>query len=164
LNNAFKTACEVETEAMAILIPFIEQKSIRYVLTNKGNVSKELQKTCGDALINSDDGTIWAIEIKAERRNKTGNFYLETWSNRKWYTVGWMFNLNTDILLYFFLEDMLLYSIKFRDLRHWAFVKGRIYDFQEKPQTKYSQLNDTWGRCVPIGVIGDEVGFTQYNL
>jgi hypothetical protein len=38
-----------------------------------------------------------------------------------------------------------------------------IADIPE-PQGKYSQLNDTWGRCVPIIAIEEEVGLRKYNL
>jgi len=69
-----------------------------------------------------------------------------------------------DILLYYFIKERLLYSIDFFKLRSWAFMDGNIYKYPEKPQGKYSQLNDTWGRCVPIIAIEKEVGLRKYNL
>ncbi len=164
--SAFDDTCLIETRASELIIPFIQSMSHggRYVLTNKGNLSKDLQKIVGDALINSGDGKIWGIEYKAEERNIHNNFFLETWSNLSRFTPGWMFNLNTDILLYLFLEEKDLYSLNFKNLRTWAFVNRRIYAFPEKQQGKYAQRNDTWGRCVPIDVIKNEVGFNLYNL
>jgi hypothetical protein len=164
--NAFNHACLVETRAMEDIVPFLKRISLdgRYVLTNKGNLSQELQKMVGDAVLNSHDGRIWGVEIKAEESDRHGNFFFETWSNRKRFTPGWMFTLRADILLYYFIKERLLYSFDFFKLRSWAFMDGNINKYPEKPQGKYSQLNDTWGRCVPIIAIEKEVGLRKYNL
>lgn len=164
--SAFDEASLVETRAIELAMPLIQQMSHdgRYVLTNKGNLAKELQKTAGDVMLNTCDGRIWGIEIKGEEENKHNNFFLETWSNLSRFTPGWMLTLKTDILLYCFIKEKDLYSMGFNRLRTWAFTQRRIYDFQEKPQGKYAQMNDTWGRCVPIQTIGKEVGFTRYLL
>lgn len=84
-----------------------------------------------------------------------------------------MFKLKADVLIYYFIENKVIYSIPFGKLRRWAFGRkgsevrslspGRIYDFPEKQQKKTCQLNDTWGRCVPIVVIEKEVGFKKYE-
>lgn len=156
----------IETRAMMDIVPFIHGLSFngQYVLTNKGNLAKELQKTIGDAALNTRDGRIWGVEIKAEEENKYDNFFLETWSNRRWYTLGWLYTLNSDILFYYFLNEKLLYSIDFRKLKKWCFVDSNIYKYPEKPQGKYSQKNDTWGRCVPIRDIEDSIGYKRYFL
>jgi hypothetical protein len=134
------------------------------VLTDKGNLSELLQRQCGDAVGNSQDGRVWGIEWKVEEENKYNNFFLETWSNLARFRLGWLYTLRTDILLYFFLKELELYSIPFMKLKAWAFIKKRIYHFPEKLQSKTIQLNDTWGRCVPINVIEKEVGFNRYIL
>ena len=150
--NAFDQTQRVEQRSMEILRPFIEQRAFngQYVVTSKGPLARDLQITAGDVLYNSDKDTVFSIEIKAEESNKHGNFFLETWSNRKWYTPGWMITLKTDLLLYHFLKDDLLYRIPFQKLKRWAFHDRRIYNYPERQQSKYSQPNDTWGRCVPI--------------
>lgn len=174
-HNAYQDACNVEAEGMADIIAFLESQSHhgRFVLTNKGRVSEFLQKTVGDALFNCHEGNIWAVEFKVEEANEHGNFYLETWSNLQWFTPGWLYKLQADILLYYFLRERELYSIPFAKLKRWAFGSrngtrrlspGRIYEFPEKPQSKREQLNDTWGRCVPISVIEREVGFTKHPV
>lgn len=157
--NAFDQAKTVEARSMAILRPVIQQRAWngQYVVTAKGPLARELQKTVGDALYNSDAETIYAVEVKAEETCRYGNFFLETWSNRRLFTAGWMFHLNTDLLLYHFLEEDLLYRIPYGRLRAWAFHEGRIYAFPERKQSKYAQLNDTWGRCVPIEVLAREL-------
>jgi hypothetical protein len=163
--SAFKEACEVETEAMKDVVPFLHAHSHkgRFVLTNKGRLSKELQKQYGDAMAETSVG-ITAVEVKAEFENKYGNLFLETWSNRERFTPGWMFTLNADYLLYYFLTERQMLSIRFPLLRRWAFHEGRIYEYEEKCQAKYSQRNDTWGRCVPIDVVREEVTFNEYQF
>ena len=155
MPNAFQQAQTVEEESWAILEPFIQMRSFdgRWVKTAKGKLARELQRTVGDVLMNTDDESIRGIEIKAEE-DKTGNFFLETWSNRKRFTLGWMYTLNADFLFYHFLKDDELYIMNFDRLREWAFWNGGpIYRYKEARQRKYSQLNDTWGRCVPITII-----------
>lgn len=162
--SAFTEACEVETIAMRDVVPFIASHSQRFVLTNKGRMSEEIQKRYGDAIAETDKG-IHTIELKAERENKHGNLFLETWSNRRWFTLGWMFKVSgVDILLYYFLTERYMISVSLPKLRKWAFHEQRIYSFPERCQNKYSQMNDTWGRCVPIEVIRNEVGIREYKF
>jgi len=132
------------------------------VKTDKGGLSKFLQHTVGDALVQKD-GIAYGVEFKIEQR-WTGNFFLETWSNKKWETPGWLFTLDTDVLLYYFEDKRLLYSIPFQKLKKWAETQGNMEPFPEKAQRKYDQKNDTWGRCVPIGVVTEQVGCQTYQL
>ena len=160
--NGFDKARDVERRSMAILRPFIQKRSYngQFVVTSKGPLARELQKTVGDALYNADAETIYSVEVKAEESNEHGNFFLETWSNRHQFTQGWMYTLKADLLLYHFLRDDELYKIPFAKLKKWAFHNARIYDFPERQATKYDQLNDTWGRCVPIAVVMRELSLS----
>lgn len=161
--NGFDAARTVEQRSLKILLPFVQQRAFngQYVVTSKGPLARELQKTVGDVFYNSDPETIYSAEIKAEESKKHGNFFLETWSNRARFTLGWMFNLKTDLLLYYFLEEDELYAIPFLKLRKWAFHDGRIYQYPERQQAKYDQLNDTWGRCVPCQTICRELKLAE---
>lgn len=174
MDNAFFEASKVESRSREILHPFIEQRAMngQYVTTDKGRLSKELQKTIGDVLMNTNDGRISAVEIKAEQQNKHGNLFLELWSNLSRYTPGWMVTLNCDVLLYHFIEDDLLCVINFQKLKKWAFRDksnrsphqvGNIWRFPLRPQRAYTQLNDTHGACVPISVIRAEVGIAEFH-
>lgn len=170
MHNAFSQACEVEAQSLEVLRPFIQQKALngQYVLTNKGALARELQKSVGDVLFNGASGEIYGVEIKAESENRTGNFFLEFWSNRKRFAPGWMWSLDTDLLFYYFLDNDELYIINFRKLKRWFWWhdNGQVPNFtrfKTRPQSKYDQLNDTWGTCVPIDVIGREVGFKFFN-
>jgi len=170
--NAFEKASLIEKAAFKDILPYMKDTAFdgRFVITNKGNLSELLQKTVGDIIFNCEEEKVWAIEVKAEAEEGK-NFYLETWSNKKWKTEGWMHKLQCDFLYYYFLNTKNLYSMVFPDLKYWAFDKcgfseedGRIWDFPEKEQKKYTQLNDTWGRCVPINIISNEVGYSTVNL
>jgi len=161
--NAFESAKTVEQRSLEILRPFIQQRAYngRFVITSKGPLAREIQCAAGDVFFNSDCETVYSIEIKAEESNRYGNFFFETWSNRSRFKLGWIYTLSADLLLYHFIDDDMLFKIPFQKLKRWAFHSGRIYDFEERRQSKYEQMNDTWGRCVPISVIIEELGLNE---
>ena len=175
--NAFDNAKLTEARGLAVLVPFLKERAFdgRFVLTNKGRMARYLQETVGDALFNCDADTVWTIEIKVEESDIYGNFFLETWSNKNLNdkknqadhgsNPGWMLKVRADLLFYYFLESDELYIIDLFKLRRWAFVhengEPNIDRFREKLQGKRVQANDTWGRCVPISVIKEAVGFRK---
>jgi len=161
--SGYTDACRIEAEGIPDLVSFLEQQSDsgRFVLTAKGRLSEKLQKSVGDAIANVNSQVI-SVEFKNEVK-WTGNLFLETWSNRSRRTTGWMVKLDADILLYRFEDKRVLYSIPFQRLCRWAFV-GNIYRFPEKKQKKHDQLNDTWGRCVPVETVKREVGFREWTF
>ncbi len=168
--NAFDSASDVEARAMEDLLPFLESKGGRAILTaGETWLSMYLQTTVGDALVSCRERNgLVAVEFKVEESDDYGNFFLETWSNRQRFTLGWMYKLRTDVLWYYFLASKELYSISFERLRKWAFHDdkgpGRVFAFNLKKQKKRDQMNDTWGHCVPIENIKNEVGFRYYSL
>lgn len=170
--SAFATASLVESKAFARLEPFLEEASGgRLVVTNKGRLAPFIQEVVGDVVYNDRDGRMWAVEIKAEEENRYDNLFLETWSNRnledaasharRGSNPGWLAKVQADLLFYYFIGCDSLYVLNVLGLKRWAFgqgdTKGRIYEFPEKRQGKYEQMNDTWGRCVPIRVLLAEV-------
>ena len=164
--NNFRGCLDIGAKGVEDLLPFLDTKAYagRFVVTDKGPLSEFLQKTVGDIIFNCSNGKVWTIEVKTELESKYPNFYLETWSNLSRLTTGWMFTLKADFLWYYFQDIKTLYSIQLPKLQDWAFRQRRIYNHPEKMQKKAVQMNDTWGRCVPIKVIKEEVGFTVYNL
>lgn len=170
--SAYSETSKIGAKGVRLILPFLKETSLdgQLVTTDKGRLSEELQKKYGDIFMNNSSGNIIAVEVKTEVEQKTQNFFLETWSNRSRRTVGWMFALDADILIYLFWDTKTFYSIPFKKLQVWSFDKasrlsltGRIYDYIEKPMKKYDQLNDTYGRCVPIADIEREVGFRRYR-
>jgi hypothetical protein len=167
--TAFNAASLVEARGMQVLLPWLEEKSYggkRLVLTAKGALARKLQLEVGDILINIGPSTVWALELKIEQEH-TGNLFLETWSNRNLETVqghaqygsnpGWMMHSRADLLLYYFLDTDDLYALPMFKLKRWAFRIDDdwpgIYRFKERPQGRYSQANDTWGRVVPVAAL-----------
>ncbi len=174
--NSFDDTRRVEARSLAILVPYLlEWSDGRLVLTSKGSLSRYLQETVGDLLMNQPSGHLHSVEFKAEQENKYGNFFLETWSNRnledknshamRGSNVGWLAKLKADWLFYHFLGSDELFIMDLFKLQRWAFgangAAGSIYKYPEKPQSKYPQPNDTWGRCVPIEIIEDQVHFKR---
>lgn len=157
--NAFDDARSVEQESLNILRPMLDQRSLdgKWVLTAKGRLAKELQRTYGDVLMQSKNGDVQAVELKAERE-LSRNVFLEEWSNRSRFTRGWMEHLRCDFLLYHFIAADMLLVIKFPALKEWAYCcdhggTPNLYRFPMKVQGRRQQMNDTWGVCVPIDAL-----------
>lgn len=95
---------------------------------------------------------MFTVELKAEENNKHGNFFLETWSNKPRETRGWLYTNQADWLYYHFLDMNVVYCMSFHKLREWI-ETPRFFACPERRQGKRKQLNEAWGRCVPIGVL-----------
>lgn len=152
--NSFRQASEIEKQAEAVLLPYMEKTwpGCVYYATRHHPL---VQKFDGDFLVKRC-GNAKYIEIKAERKH-TGNLFIETWSNKQRKTLGWFHVCQADWLWYFFLDNNSLYVVPMNSLREWA--RGshyRLLQFNERKQQAYSQLNDTWGRLVPIDVLKNE--------
>jgi hypothetical protein len=177
--NAFDDARLVEFEIMKMALPFIGEHSMdgRFVVTDKGRLSLELQKLAGDVVFNHQtNGNLVCVEVKGERR-WTGNLFLEVWSNRTRLTPGWLVTLRSDILLYGFLsgarseaepdfDTCPFYAMNLPKLQAWAFghggTPGRVWGFKEVVQHRYQQLNETVGYVVPIPVIAEAIGMKTF--
>ena len=127
----------------------------------------EFQTTRGDALI-VRRGREMSLEVKTEAEDQYGRFFLEEWSNLSFnhhHKAGWMRTLNTDRLLYQFLDTGQMFLLDFWRLFRWAYeplpneVLHRIERYPLRPQKRHSQRNATWGRCVPFADIFAGPGF-----
>ena len=178
--NAYEDACTVEARGLARLVPYLKRraKDGELVMFTKGTLAMHMQEVVGDLAYNTPEGIYITVEVKSEEEDKYGNFFLESWSNRNLENdaynerygqkTGWMFRQQARLLLYYFLSSDECYAINFFKLRQWAFGHDpagfrRINKYPERAQNKRQQYNDTWGWCVPIGVIGKEVGFKKVN-
>lgn len=154
--NAFTKCLSVEARSWDLLEPYLKTRAFdgRFVRTSKGPLSLELQKSVGDVLVNSSREHVTCIEVKAEEAH-TGNLFIERWSNRHRFTPGWFETLTTDLLWCHFLDLDVVYELPFMKLRQWMYWhEGRGFPlanrFQHAKQSKYNQLNDTWGYIVPL--------------
>jgi hypothetical protein len=142
--NDYNDCRDTAEEGILFVKAFLNEEKIPFVL----KYEKEFQFESGDGILVNENKN---FDIKTERKNPHSNFYIETWSNKRKGTPGWFYNLvKCDYIYYVFLEEKMLYKIDLTKLR-----KFDIAQFPEKEQRKNKQLNDTWGRCVPIKVLLD---------
>lgn len=170
---SYRDACFVERRGMSVLLPHLETRAWRGRVLNvaTGPLARTFQRRFGDLLVATSANAVSSVEVKTERR-WTGNAFLEVWSNKnlndrgnhieRGSTPGWLVTCRADVLALHFLDlDQVMFLPLFR-LQQWAFGAGgrkaRIYDFPERQQRAYAQLNDSWGRVVPLDVIAAEVG------
>lgn len=170
--NGFDSARGVETQGNSIILPYLKELSDgRLVLTDKGTLSKWLQKCLGDAVVNIRD-RVYAVELKHEAKH-TKNLFIEIWSNRnledrashaeRGQTTGWLMHLKSDLLLYYFLDKDFLYSIDLFELKRWIFGHGDSFgrwgtgSLRHALQRRYSQRNDTIGLLVPCKLLWEEL-------
>lgn len=157
--TTYKDSLETERKGLARILPHIKAKASggRYVVTDKGRLSRLLQMEAGDALMNLDDDSVVGVEIKTEEEY-TSNLFLETWSNREWLTKGWLYTQGADWLIYQFLDkEGVFWCCELPKLKEWAFGKGsargHLHEYREAGQNRCRQKNDSRGRIVPIDVL-----------
>ena len=150
--NSFDYGRKIEERSIKMLMPTLDGR-FEYLEQIE---ELEQQRTLGDFKV-WDEGKIKYLELKSELANKYKNFYIETWSNQSKGIKGWFYKLESDYLGYHFLEENVLYLMKFDELRMFLNFqwKGQkvIEHYPEKPQSKYEQHNDAYGRCIPIKLI-----------
>ena len=172
--NPFEAASSVERVSIDELASFFDgfRQAGGEVFELRARVrcptSIELQRLLGDFVLRHPSGRVFTAEAKAERANRHGNFFLERHSNaRHPMRHGWMRTLRTQVLLYHFVGVETFYLIPFPALSAWAarLVDGkpRIHAFPVREQKAYVQRNVTDGWCVPIEVVGHEVGFEEWQ-
>lgn len=148
------TSYELTRNLERIAMERVGQYAIKFADDGKvyWHEGKELQKELGDMSF-AYQGKTYCVELKAEQKF-TGNLFLETWSNRSRWTIGWMYTTKADKLWYYFIDNDELYYANVETLRDWCFGSGdgagQIYKHRELKQSKYAQKNDSWGRIVPI--------------
>ena len=127
----------------------------RYAKYKTGNdlipiTDKLLQQTLGDFLITSKKIGVATLEVKTERRI-TGNLFVETFSNREWSTLGWLYTSKAELLWTYWLDRDHLTCVSLPSLREWLLNKEapQIANYREI-QVRQVQSNDTWGIAVPL--------------
>jgi hypothetical protein len=159
-RHSWAEKCAIADEGLRRVDPYLRTISYqgRVVWVSKGKLAAWLQTTCGDALVaTSAEGAFVTIELKTERRS-TGNLFIETWSNKSRRTLGWLWTLQSDLLCCYFLDIDRMYFVDFPALRTWLKQRdpttGRLNGLRFKEvKASARQLNDTWGRLVPLAAI-----------
>lgn len=165
MMESYDICRKIEAESRRLLTPAMHEMFNSFHWYPK-SAGIEFEKKNGDAsgvYIRTKERS--TIEHKCEQKNKYGNFFLETWSNKSLRRDGWLWTSLASMLIYHFIDDDIAYLLRFDALRNWATADvhgvSRLKTFPEKKQAKYIQENDTWGRTVPIRIIEQEVGFEE---
>lgn len=118
--------------------------------------NREYQKLDIDLIWTTTDGS-YKIEIKGDRYHKTGNFFLETHSNKERNTPGCFIYTEADFVFYYFVTSRVLYQLPMAETRKW-FMEN-INRFRERSTTTKvgNSYYTTVGRLVPIKVAMEEV-------
>lgn len=163
MSNAYDDARDVEKRGMQPVAEWIKRqfRGDTLIDTNDPGVREYLQKFAGDFLVQDVAGHLVTVEAKIEEK-WTGNLFIEIWSNRSRGTRGWFHNSRADYLVCYFIDkDRLVYG-PMRRLQDWWDADGSKRGFPLVKQSKYSQLNDTWGALVPVSSVNHIV--TDYRL
>lgn len=149
---AYDKTCAIENLGDKFLMPYL---SARF---------PELKKCVGRvAQMNGDYSYLYYhkrlyLELKYDNTTYP-NFFIETWSNKKRKTKGWVHKIKTyGCFTYVFLKTGKVYSFQGPHLAKVLFDDGWLYNFTEKEQNQYDQKNDTWGRPIPVNVLINKVG------
>lgn len=105
------------------------------------------------------------IEIKGDRYSHTGNFFIETVSNREKGTPGCFMYTEADYIFYYFVDTKELNAIPVEKARDW--FKKNLNRFEEKfLSTKVGNVGyyTSSGRLVPKNVMRKEVGVMHKTL
>ena len=152
-ESAFDAASKVESEAYLVLLPYFKRlPDNAEIVPTSGSLA--IQKLLGDFVLKRK-GRAKFIEVKAEMK-WTGNLFIEEWSNRSRFTHGWLHTCSADVLAYYFVEERKLCMCPMAALKSWAFHGdngGLLHTHPAKQQAKYDQMNDTWGRIVPVAAL-----------
>ncbi len=99
----------------------------------------------------------YTIEIKADRWHETGNFFLETASNKEKGTPGCFLYTEADFLFYYFVEPRKLYILPRPRVREWFLKNIDRFEQRETTTPVGGQHYTTVGRIVPIEAVLKEV-------
>ena len=102
----------------------------------------------GDLEFTKPDGTIVNVEVKADTCiHKSGNFAIETWSDKD-KVKGWLYKLeNVDYLAYIDTQKSKMYVLPWKKLQEY--VQFNKPSFEHTNQKTSQQLNDSWVLLVP---------------
>lgn len=181
--GALNKALSVETRGKKIIYDYLEFKNNSYAqIYDKfdGVCEKTMQKH-GDFIMFHKNGKMDWIEVKVEEENRHGNFFIETFSNKnissisnhyeRASTPGWIYTSRAGWIFYYFINSDELFMLPLFELKKWLLGEDEtnighpvIDRYKEKSQDKYVQLNDTWGRCVPITDVLNQLGTKERLL
>src|SRR5690242_11102304 len=90
--SSFTECQKIESMGYDLIKPFLQKNFDEYVYVNteeRNELILAFQQNFGDLIVKKDKA-IFFIDIKTEIEDKYGNLFLETWSNKKRNTPGWV--------------------------------------------------------------------------
>jgi len=158
--NSFEKCREIEAESASSVLKYLQNTYDFVVSTDEFKHAKTYQQYYGDYLCVKKHSAVY-IEVKTEVKNKYGNFYLETWSNKP-QNRGWFKKCLADYILYHFLEDNVIYIFDLQKAQEY--IESNPDKYAEKPQSKYNQMNKSYGICASISDIMHVAGCLTVKL
>lgn len=162
-----KETMEVASVASAEIEAYLRSKKETVNVINVEN-DKQYQKKDIDLIwrvnVNGKERDVY-IEIKGDRYSHTGNFFIETISNREKNTPGCFMYTEADYIFYYFMDTKELNIMPVKKSRDW-FIKN-IDRFSEKfLSTKVGNgaFYTSAGRLVPKEIMKKELGIKQRYL
>ena len=176
--SAFNEARKVEGRGMIDVLNFFGKrdtvKTVFPITFTPNKTTSVLHKEYGDIYVERKDGVSFTVEVKTDDvGDKTGNFFLEEWSNTEPLTHGWMHYCNAEYLAYYFIENRMLYIMDFNEMKRWAFITksdttnvygGEIRRYPTRSQDKYKQLNKPQGHIVPVAILNLKDWCNEYKI
>jgi len=162
--KTYSDSCSIGKRGEAEVEKYLRQRGVVQVISSSSlpeETGKKYQRIYGDLFIEYK-GKAYTVEVKTEEEQSTKNLFLETWSNKSRKTVGWMHYCEADLLAYLFLDTRNLYWCDMHKLKEW--FEKNAWNYPEKPQRVTSQLNDSWGRCVPLKTLRADIGLKRRGL
>jgi len=147
----FRDALKAEKYGMERLVSHITSRPTVEDVVQIGyssNFDKMFQHKFGDLLLVSS-GKTYALEVKFDSSDSP-NFFLEMWSDVTTLRQGWLQTTESDYILYYFINQGVMYTIGTKALKEWAFAQKQIYRYKLQEQKAWSQTNITQGFIVPI--------------
>jgi len=152
---SFDDAIEVSKRALQDVVKWLHTLPQTIEVRNVEEVP-EFQKLDID-LIWITQKRHYKVEIKGDQWDQTGNFFLETNSNKERGTPGCFLYTHADLVFYYFLHPRILYILPMPLTRDW--FTFNLHRFEERSTTTPigSDYYTTVGRLVPINTLLEEM-------
>lgn len=109
-----------------------------------------------------------SIEIKGDKKDGTGNFFLEEESNCTKHTLGCILATRSTFLFYYFVNTGNLYIFRTKQLQQWFVKNKNRFELKQKTGTTSNDgkkvLYMSSGRTVPIKTLVNEIPVKFINI
>ncbi len=159
MSYTMKEAVAVGKQATADITSWLQSLSETVKIENVED-DPDFQQLDVDLIWTTHKGS-YQIEVKGDRWHKTGNFFLETHSNKEKGTPGCFMYTQADLLFYYFVVPRTLYILPVPATRKW--FQAQIDQFPDRfpERTTTTPVENgyytTVGRLVPIKTVIEEI-------